>query len=162
MAVSLQTINLGDYANDGTGDDLRTAFAKVNINFSALNSENDITGLQEDPNPRLGGDLDLNGFKLISTEAIRLDAGQVVISGSVIASEFVGQISDISNHKLDSLSDVEVPDTVDLVQGQALIYNGNGIWSPGDVSAFTTGIDGGGSSTIFNLDEGEIIDGGNA
>ena len=34
--MSLQTINLGTYANDGTGDDLRTAFTKVNNNFAAL------------------------------------------------------------------------------------------------------------------------------
>jgi hypothetical protein len=34
--MSLQTINLGTYANDGTGDDLRTAFTKVNSNFAAL------------------------------------------------------------------------------------------------------------------------------
>lgn len=34
---TLQTINLGQYANDGTGDDIRTAFEKVNTNFSTLN-----------------------------------------------------------------------------------------------------------------------------
>ena len=33
---SLQTINVGTYANDGTGDDLRTAFEKVNSNFTSL------------------------------------------------------------------------------------------------------------------------------
>ena len=57
MSVSLQKINLGDYANDGTGDDLRTAFAKVNINFDSL--ESDITSLQEDTSPKLGGNLGL-------------------------------------------------------------------------------------------------------
>lgn len=36
---TLQTINLGSYANDGTGDDLRTAFEKVNINFGLLFAE---------------------------------------------------------------------------------------------------------------------------
>lgn len=35
--MAIQTINLGNYANDGTGDDLRTAFEKVNANFSLLN-----------------------------------------------------------------------------------------------------------------------------
>ncbi len=34
---TLQTINLGQYANDGTGDDIRTAFEKVNTNFNTLN-----------------------------------------------------------------------------------------------------------------------------
>ena len=32
----LQTIVVGAYANDGTGDDLRTAFQKVNNNFASL------------------------------------------------------------------------------------------------------------------------------
>jgi hypothetical protein len=34
--MTQQTINLGTYANDGTGDDLRTAFTKVNANFTDL------------------------------------------------------------------------------------------------------------------------------
>lgn len=34
--MALQTINLGNYPNDGTGDDLRTAFVKVNDNFYQL------------------------------------------------------------------------------------------------------------------------------
>jgi hypothetical protein len=161
MPISLQTINLGDYANDGTGDDLRTAFAKVNINFSTL--ESDITSLVEDTSPKLGGDLDLNGFKLKSNTAITIQAGQVVISGTVQATRFIGQISDLSNHKLDDLSDVIVPNSVDLIEGQALVYNGEGSWIPGNiVTPSTTDVDGGGSSTVFNLDEGAIIDGGNA
>lgn len=34
--MTIQTINIGGYANDGTGDDLRTAFEKVNANFALL------------------------------------------------------------------------------------------------------------------------------
>lgn len=34
--MTIQTINLGNYANDGTGDDLRAAFTKVNANFALL------------------------------------------------------------------------------------------------------------------------------
>jgi len=36
--MSLQTINIGNLANDGTGDDLRVAFIKVNNNFSTVSS----------------------------------------------------------------------------------------------------------------------------
>lgn len=36
---TVQHINLGGYANDGTGDDLRTAFTKVNANFALLDAE---------------------------------------------------------------------------------------------------------------------------
>jgi len=34
--MAIQTINLGTYANSSTGDDLRTAFEKVNANFAFL------------------------------------------------------------------------------------------------------------------------------
>jgi hypothetical protein len=37
--MTLQTINIGGYANDGTGDDLRSAFEKVNANFDILRGE---------------------------------------------------------------------------------------------------------------------------
>lgn len=37
--MNIQTINIGGYANDGTGDDLRTAFQKVNSNFTALQND---------------------------------------------------------------------------------------------------------------------------
>lgn len=39
--MTLKQINIGGNANDGTGDDLRTAFLKVNENFTIL--DNDVT-----------------------------------------------------------------------------------------------------------------------
>ena len=36
--MAIQQVNLGTYANDGAGDDLRTAFNKVNSNFSELDN----------------------------------------------------------------------------------------------------------------------------
>lgn len=43
--MTIQTINLGNVVNDGLGDDLRTAFAKVNNNFDYLSQELTVTGL---------------------------------------------------------------------------------------------------------------------
>jgi hypothetical protein len=37
--MPIQTINTGTYANDGTGEDLKSAFDKVNANFAFLNTE---------------------------------------------------------------------------------------------------------------------------
>ncbi len=37
--MAIQTINIGNRVNDGLGDDLRTAFQKVNANFSSLSAE---------------------------------------------------------------------------------------------------------------------------
>src|SRR6056300_1343617 len=34
--MTIQTINIGQIANDGTGDDLREAFRKINENFDEL------------------------------------------------------------------------------------------------------------------------------
>lgn len=41
--ANINTINIGNVVNDGLGDDLRTAFQKVNANFSALNNELTVT-----------------------------------------------------------------------------------------------------------------------
>ena len=38
--MAIQTINIGTIANDGTGDDLREAFVKVNNNFTELPNRN--------------------------------------------------------------------------------------------------------------------------
>lgn len=42
--MTIQTINIGNVVNDGLGDDLRTAFQKVNANFTSLGAELTITG----------------------------------------------------------------------------------------------------------------------
>src|SRR6056300_989085 len=36
--MTIQTINIGNIANDGTGDDLLEAFAKVNNNFTEIDT----------------------------------------------------------------------------------------------------------------------------
>ena len=41
--MAIQTINLGNVVNDGLGDDLRTAFQKVNANFSTLETSLTVT-----------------------------------------------------------------------------------------------------------------------
>jgi hypothetical protein len=41
--MSIQRINIGNLVNDGLGDDLRTAFRKVNENFTELNTALTIT-----------------------------------------------------------------------------------------------------------------------
>jgi hypothetical protein len=42
--MAIQTINIGNRVNDGLGDDLRTAFEKVNSNFIELGQTLTITG----------------------------------------------------------------------------------------------------------------------
>ncbi len=60
--MAKQTINIGTNANDGTGDPLRTAFDKINDNFTELYVDSDAsTVLEHDTAPKLSGNLDVNG-----------------------------------------------------------------------------------------------------
>ena len=60
--MAKQTINIGSSANDGTGDPLRTAFTKINENFTELyGGDSDAsTVLEHDSAPKLAGNLDTN------------------------------------------------------------------------------------------------------
>ena len=85
--MAQQSINIGSSANDGTGDPLRTAFDKINDNFTELyGSTAEANDLVEDSTPQLGGDLDVNGRRITSARSnediILLPNG----TGGVIAS----------------------------------------------------------------------------
>ena len=85
--MAQQSINIGSSANDGTGDPLRTAFDKINDNFSELyGSSAEANDLLEDTSPQLGGDLEVNGKRITSARSnediILLPNG----TGGVIAS----------------------------------------------------------------------------
>jgi hypothetical protein len=132
--MTILKVNLGNYANDSTGDDLRTAFEKSNGNFDELDltrvisadnlgsgapvfkekidknlklrsiksglnisvtytdneiniaTPDSINAVQEDPNPRLGGDLNLNGRLITGT-------GNILISGNIEAQEIEGEFT---------------------------------------------------------------------
>ena len=64
------TIGIGSSANDGTGDPLRTAFTKINTNFTELYGDTaEANDLLEDKTPQLGGNLDINGFNITSARS---------------------------------------------------------------------------------------------
>lgn len=58
--MALETINVGNYINDGTGDDLRTAFTKINNNFEQL----DLLGGQNNTISNVGTGLGLYKEKI--------------------------------------------------------------------------------------------------
>ena len=74
--MAKETIGIGTSANDGTGDPLRTAFTKINANFSELYGDTaEANDILDDTSPQLGGDLDINGWNITSArsnEAIRV------------------------------------------------------------------------------------------
>lgn len=193
--MTILTVNLGSNANDGTGDDLRTAFEKVNsgfteldltrvitaenlgtgapvfldkdsnilrfrsikagLNVSVVYSDDEITigtadaigSVEEDTSPKLGGDLNLNGFDIFGEGNIYID-GEVVatsfngnLTGNVVGDvtgdvtgdltgtvygTVIGTVSSISNHDLKDLADVS---NEEPFAGQALVWNGTA-WAP--------------------------------
>jgi hypothetical protein len=75
--ADLQTINIGNLVNDGLGDDLRTAFQKVNANFTDLNAELAVIGVNTGTTgvgvykEKVGGELRFK--KLVSGTKMLLD-----------------------------------------------------------------------------------------
>ena len=68
--MAKQTIGIGSAANDGTGDPLRTAFTKINANFSELyGTSAEANDILEDTSPQLGGNLDINGWNITSARS---------------------------------------------------------------------------------------------
>jgi hypothetical protein len=87
--MAQQTIGVGSSANDGTGDPLRTAFNKINANFSELYGDTaEANDILDDTSPQLGGNLDINGFNITSArsnENIRIipnGSGTVELEGT--------------------------------------------------------------------------------
>jgi|TARA_B110000971_G_scaffold220503_1_gene264259 hypothetical protein len=81
MTISL--INIGNIVNDGLGDDLRTAFQKVNTNFSTLETELTITATNQGANgvnvfrQKTGANLEFR--KLVAGTKMQLDQGEEAI-----------------------------------------------------------------------------------
>lgn len=92
--MAQKTINIGLNANDGTGDDLRTAMQYINDNFTELYATNE---LEEDTSPKLAGNLDVQNF-IITTSTINGDItltpngtgnvnlGSLIINGTTLSS----------------------------------------------------------------------------
>lgn len=140
MPITL--VDLGTFANDGTGDDLRTAFEKVNNNFTSLDNVtiSNATNLGAGAPVFAGkvGSLEVGDnltFRSLSSGPniqIAYDGATITIASTAT---FTGQVSDISNHDLGDLGNVS---SVTPALGQALVWQG-ATWGPG--SAASAGID---------------------
>ncbi len=92
--MAIQTINLGNVVNDGLGDDLRTAFQKVNANFADLTASLTITGANTGTTgvgvfkEKVGAELRFK--KLVSgTKMLLDDAGETVIVNNTAPDAFI-------------------------------------------------------------------------
>ena len=131
--MAIQTINLGTFANDGTGDDLRTAFEKVNANFTALDTIS-VSGAvnlgsgvplfsTKVPSPEIGEDLAFRSLTNGNNILLSYNGTSITVSSTTT---FTGQVSDISNHELEDLGNVS---SATPLIGQILVWQG-GQWGP--------------------------------
>jgi hypothetical protein len=100
--MTVQTINIGNQVNDGLGDDLRTAFQKVNANFSELSAQLTITATNVGATgsgifkEKVGADLQFK--KLVSGRKMALDdTGNTIVLNSTAADAFVRIDTDSGN-----------------------------------------------------------------
>ena len=151
--MAIQKINLGSAGNDGTGDAIRTAFSKVNDNFSELYGRTTgLTDIVSDTTPQLGGSLDVNSKSIVSTSN-----GNILISpdgsGHVLLDTIKIIDSSITSNTANtdlvltgngsgkvSISGLKYP-SGDGANGQVLQTNGSGVLS------WVNNAGGGGGST---------------
>lgn len=101
--MPIQTINIGNYSNDGTGDDLRTAFQKVNANFADIDSRalvsNGINVGTSGVGVFKGKNVDLFEFKkLVAGSNVTItDQTNTIIFDSPLQNSFTTVLTDAGN-----------------------------------------------------------------
>ena len=108
--MAIQTINIGTIANDGTGDDLREAFVKVNNNFTELNARStesttvaNLGSAGEGVFGQISG-TELQFKKIVAGSAISLaaNANAITINSTATGLPSVQIFADNNNITLDS------------------------------------------------------------
>lgn len=122
--ATINTINLGNVVNDGLGDDLRTAFQKVNANFSALNSELTVTV----------GSASTNGVSLFKEKTGSQLTFKNLISGTKVVLDDTGDTVIINNTAPDAFIRIDTDAGTMLASAYQHIGFG-GTAAPGSVTS---------------------------
>ena len=141
-----QIINVGVTANDGTGDSIQTAGAKINHNFNQLYTDNSIESVQmtwignniqvDESNADLKltasgtGAVKLAGIKLSGTSISSDDSSSInindnlIVDGAVTGTQFFGSASGITGGTIVNVGDLSAvgstivtPSSADLILG---------------------------------------------
>jgi hypothetical protein len=129
--MAIQTINLGTFANDGTGDDLRVAFEKVNSNFSEINGSVVVngqnlgsgTGLFSGKSSNAGLGDNLTFKSLIGGQNITLSSNSdsITVNAATLISQLADDLSpqlggdlDLNNYAIVNYSTPGVYGTIQL------------------------------------------------
>ena len=127
--MAIQTVNIGTIANDGTGDDLREAFVKVNANFSELDSRQpekttgaNLGSAGEGVFAQLSG-AEMQFKKIVAGTAVSLtsDGNAITINSSAIGLPQLQVFADNNNITLDNANT-----TLTLAGGNLTTTNLNG------------------------------------
>tara|TARA_X000000950_G_scaffold166441_1_gene203319 strand:- start:130 stop:1761 length:1632 start_codon:yes stop_codon:yes gene_type:complete len=158
--MAQQSINIGSSANDGTGDPLRTAFDKINDNFTELyGSTAEANDLIEDSTPQLGGDLDVNGRRITSARSnediILLPNG----TGGVVASaiRIAGTTISSDDSSIININEGLVVDGTASVSGAATLSSTLAV-TAGTTLSSTLGVSGATTLTTTTIDNITIQD----
>ena len=158
--MAQQSINIGSSANDGTGDPLRTAFDKINDNFTELyGSTAEANDLIEDSTPQLGGDLDVNGRRITSARSnediILLPNG----TGGVVASaiRIAGTTISSDDSSIININEGLVVDGTASVSGAATLSSTLAVTAGATLSS-TLGVSGATTLTTTTIDNLTIQD----
>lgn len=148
--MTQEHINIGSAERAGDGESLRSAFAKIESNFTELYARQSTA----DGNTL---SLDLMGNVLGDDSTVMVDASNnTIIATGGITGNVTGQVSDLSNHSLSALSNIS--DTIPQT-GQVLKWNGSE-WAPDTDNSGGTG-SGSGAITIAGDDSTQrTINGG--
>ena len=81
--MAKQTVNIGSTANDGTGDELRTAFNKLNLNFNEVYGTNFVTEAMLNDNIVTNAELGVE-----YTATVALNSGSAVAVDTALGDVF--------------------------------------------------------------------------
>ena len=116
--MTIQTINIGQIANDGTGDDLRAAFDKVNDNFVDLNTRF--------PNAATGENLGPTGAGVFeSSTNSKLSFKKIIGGDNISLSESLTGITISTPSSLTQLIVVSDTGSVTVQSGQTMSITGS-------------------------------------
>lgn len=157
--MSIQTINVGSTADDGTGDPLRTAMTKANSNFDFLNAESiavssarDLANTDANNVLIASGTFDLTLPDDLDDDTIIL---VVAVSGTVGIVGGTGATLEGGDFDLDATSKIAAVTLLHTTAGQWYALGGTDAAPAAEVVASGTGL------TLDETHDGAIIEVGN-
>ena len=117
--MAQQNINIGSSANKGDGDPIRTAFTKVNANFTELYAQHDGTIAQKtDITGSVFGD-----DSTLLVDAVSSTIPYAVLSGTPTIPTVISDLTDVNS--------------AGTINGQVLKFDTLNGWLPGDAETIT-------------------------